>query len=482
MKRPIFRKVLLLFIPIFLELLLINLLSSIDTLMLSRYDELCVNAVGTSNSTLSLLTTLIIISSNGVSITVGQFLGGNKEHEAKQILSQGVFFNFILGLGLMLIFLLANDSLLRMANTKESFFDLAKTYLTIYSIALPFQAITQVINANFRAYGKPFYMTIISVVSNLINVLLNWLLIFGVGIFPEMGIKGAAIATVASLIFKTISGIILNHFILKCPIIPRRIDKSILGAIVKIGGPSALETVTYSLCSFALTAALNTLSDPEITSRVYINLVLGYILMFSSALANSNSILVAGYAGSHNYEEAKTLTLKVCAVGVTIVLFLVGLMNILADPLFTVVAGNDSYLETIKAVLPITFILEFGRCVNLIVIGAQKSSGDVIFPLVLAIISMVLVMAGGSWLLAVACKMRLSGIILAQGLDELFRGIVSIIRWFSGKWKNKSLIKDTDEEKEETKLELEEELIYGKREKLWCSLIFRQGRQKILFN
>ncbi len=482
MKKEVFRKVLLLFIPIFLELLLINLLSSIDTIMLTRYDELCVNAVGTSNQTLSLLTTLIIISSNGVSITVGQFLGGRKDKEAKDVLSQGVFFNFFLGLGLMLVFFFFNGPLLKMANTPDSFFEYAKTYLKIYSIALPFQAITQVINANFRAYGKPFYMTIISVVSNLINVLFNWLLIFGIGIFPELGIKGAAIATVISLIFKTFSGIILNHFILKCPLIPRHIDKSILAAIVKIGGPSALETVTYSACSFALTAALNTLSDPEINSRVLINLVLGYVLMFSSGLASANSILVAGYVGSHKYNEAKKLTLYVTMIGLSFVLLLVTLINILVDPLFTAVAGKRDNIDIIRSVLPLVYILEIGRCVNLIVIGAQKSSGDVIFPLVLAIISMAVIMGGGSWLFAVSFKMRLAGIILAQGLDEFVRGIVSLIRWFSGRWQNKSLIKDKDLEIEEEMKEYKEECIYGKREKLWCCPIFNEGRQKILFN
>ena len=218
MKENVFRKIVFLFIPIFLELLLVNLLSSVDTLMLTRYNELCVDAVGASNSTQASLTTLLIISSNGVSIVVGQFLGAGKNKDSKLILAQGVFFNFCLGLLLMVIFFFGNGALLKMANTKEEFFEYAKTYMRICSVALPFQAVTQVINANFRAYGKPFYMTIVSIVSNLINVLLNWLLIFGVGIFPELGIAGAAIATALSMMFKTLCGIILNHFILKCPL------------------------------------------------------------------------------------------------------------------------------------------------------------------------------------------------------------------------------------------------------------------------
>ena len=272
-------------------------------------------------------------------------------------------------------------------------------------------------------------------------------------------------------------------FVLKCPLIPRKIDHRILGAIIKIGGPSALETVTYSLCAFSLTAALHTLPVEEVTSRVYINLVLGYIYMFSSALAASNSIMVARYVGSHKYQEAKTLTLKVTLIGLSIILFLVSMMNIFEEPLFTLIANGDAYNPIIKSVLPMVFILEIGRCINLIIISAQKSSGDVLFPLILAIVSMVVVMAGGAWIFAVVCKLNLSGIILAQGLDELVRGIISLIRWFSGRWMNKSLIKEDKEEPLEEKTTEEGVLeIYGKRKKLWCSFIQDSRWYKILFN
>ena len=118
----IFKKLIKLFIPIFLELLLINLLSSVDTLMLSNYNKLCVNAVGTAQSTISLLTSLIIICSNGVAIIVGQFLGAKKDKEAKDVLAQGVIFNLLLGLLLFLIFFFLCDYLLKLVNTSDTFF------------------------------------------------------------------------------------------------------------------------------------------------------------------------------------------------------------------------------------------------------------------------------------------------------------------------------------------------------------------------
>ena len=67
------------------------------------------------------------------------------------------------------------------------------------------------------------------------------------------------------------------------------------------------------------------------------------------------------------------------------------------------------------------------------------------------LISMFLVMAGGAWLFGHAFGLGVFGIFLAQALDEFIRGIISLIRWFSNKWQNKSIVKDDDKYKVEEK-------------------------------
>ena len=420
--------------------------------MLIKYDaiynpetHLCENAVGTAGSTLSLLTVLLIICSNGVSIVVGQYLGSKKIDTAKRVLPQGILFGTLLGLFLMIVFAFGSPALLKMSNAKPEFFNLAKDYLSIYAFCLPFMAITAVISANFRAYGKPIYITIFSVVCNIFNVFFNWLFIFGIGPFPEMGIKGAAIGTVLAFILYAIIVIILNYIVLKCPLIPRKIEKNILSSIIKIGLPSALETFAYTMAAFIVLAAVNKLPLGEIPVRGRINMILSYIYMFSSALAASTSIIVARLVGAKDYDKAKRLALITTAVGLTIIVLLVTVLLLIQRPLFLLIDSKDTaILDLIRKVLPIVYLLEIGRCVNLIIIQSQKASGDVIFPLVIGLISMFSVMAGGAWLFAHAFHLGVFGIFLAQALDEFIRGIISFIRWLSNKWQNKSIVKDED--------------------------------------
>lgn len=442
-----------LFLPIFLDCLLSNLFGSVDAIMLIKYDptHLCEDAVGTAGATLSLLTVLIIICSNGVSIVVGQYLGAGRKNEANKVLPQGVIFNLTLGIFLMLVFVFFTPTLLTLGNTKEEYFDLARDYLSIYAYSIPCMALTAVISANFRANGKPLYVTVVSFLCNGLNVLLNWLFIFGVGPFPELGIKGAALGTDISFVVLLIISVILNYVVLKNPLIPRRIDSKILSSIVKIGLPSALESFAYTMAAFIVTGAVNSLPLNEIPVRYRINLVLGYIYMFSSALAASNSILVARYVGAGEYDKAKKLTLKTTLVGLSIILTLVTTLLIIQRPLFLAIDSTDeSLLPIIAKVLPILYLLEIGRCINLIVIQGQKASGDVIFPLVLGLVSMFAVMAWGSWLFGVICGLGVFGIFLAQGLDEFLRAIVSLIRWLSNRWQNKSVIKKDPDNQDKT--------------------------------
>ncbi len=440
MDKDVFKRMIKLFFPIFIEFLLIILLTTADTFMLSRYDELCVDAVGTANQAIQLLQIFIIISSNGVAIVVGQFLGAKKEDDAKRVLSQGVIFNLILGIILMTIFLLSSKFLLKLINAKDDFFSLANDYMIIYAIGLPFLAVSQVIYSNFRAYGKPLPMTIVSLISNIINVILNYFLIFGIRIFPELGIKGAAIATLASIIFKFVMGIILNKKMIGSPLLSRKIDKEILKDVMRIGAPSAFESIFYTISQFILVAALNLLSNDDITAKVYLNTILQFSLMFYNALGSTNQVIVANYAGSHEYDKAKRITIKVALFAESVLIVLVTFMVIFVRPLYGIFTSNEGVINSAAKVMPLIFILESGRCLNYVVLSAEKSAGDVIFPLVMGIIVMFTVGASGSWLLAHVFKMGLAGILLAQGLDEFIRGICAVIRWFSNKWQNKSIV------------------------------------------
>ena len=79
-------------------------------------------------------------------------------------------------------------------------------------------------------------------------------------------------------------------------------------------------------------------------------------------------------------------------------------------------------------------LLEPGRALNLIVINALRATGDASFPVAAGAASMVLVMAGGSWLLGVYFELGLVGVWIAYALDEWTRGLIMCARWWRLGW------------------------------------------------
>ena len=428
-------------LPIFIELLFFNLLGAIDTLMLTRYNEDNVAAVGNANTVLNFLAILLNIVAVGISIVVSQYLGSKKEEEAKKALASGVLFNVSLGLIMFLVLQFFGSFLFRIINTPQDIFQTATSYLLIVCFAIPFQSMTCVLSANLRSNGKPMYIMITAIVANVINVILNYFLIYGYSFFPELGANGAAVATLVSNIFSCIVSVTVTLVVLKTPIITLKPHKESLRLIFKVGGPSALENVCYNTSMIIGLSATNMLLTNAVTARSYVFIIIGFIMQFSVAFGTANQIIVGYSVGEGNYPYARKATYKTFVYCIPFVILMVGLFNIFGRQLISILSSKEEVIQIALSVLPVVFLLEIGRCVNVIFINALKSSGDVMYPLICAIFSMFLVAGLGSWVFGIWLNLGLIGIFLAYALDELVRGILMLLRWKSGKWENKCLVR-----------------------------------------
>ena len=160
----------------------------------------------------------------------------------------------------------------------------ASQYLTIVGGALFFQAILNTVTAIIRSHGHTRQTMYITVLMNIINILGDVLLIFGLFGFPELGVKGAAIATAFSKIIATIIALI---FMFK-KILPLKMFLSLkekplneLGGLIKIGFPSAMESMCYSLSQTAIMSIiLINLGDNAYIARTYVMTIARFVMIF----------------------------------------------------------------------------------------------------------------------------------------------------------------------------------------------------------
>ncbi len=428
--------------PIYIELLFIMFLGVADTLMLSQYSDLSVAAVGNGKEVSRLFIVVLNVASVGVGVVVSQYLGSNDLTQAKKAMKTGIFGNVLIAFILIAIIQFFGVSIFRMLNTSPEIFADSLLYLRIISFGFLFLAVTQAAGFGFKAFGHPKVVMYIVAGMNVLNVILNYLFIFGAGPFPELGVEGAAYATFASKGFAFILTLIFLWRYLK--IVPFFLRfkplKKYYVKILKIGLPSAGEHFVHRFSLVVILGFLNTIGTSALTAHIYVQNMMMPVVIFSLAVAQGNQVIIGWNVGARNFDDAHTQTLKTLRVAITFVLIVSTAIFINSNYILGFFTDNPEVIALGRRALFIGIFLEVGRMSNIVVIHALRAAGDVIFPVVIAMFSMLSLMVGLSYLLGVRWELGLVGIFIALATDEIIRGTLVFIRWIKGSWRDKQVV------------------------------------------
>ena len=321
-------------------------------------------------------------------------------------------------------------------------------YMKIVGGFVFLQAIVNTFSAILRAHGKTKTCMIVTIIMNVLNIGLNYVLIFGFGPIPSLGVAGAAISTTFS---KFVAVIILGTVVFKTVVKEFKakyllaINRYEIRKILTIGIPSAGETISYNLACLVITRIINDMGKTVVTANSYISTITNYNYLFALAIAQGTAIMIGWKIGAGKKEEAYKLCLrsfgKGLIVSVTITLACVfGGKYILGY--FT---DNEAIIKIGITIFAIDIINEVGRSANLIIINSLRAAGDVRFPVAAGVFSMWGVSVVLSYVFGVVLGMGFIGVWLAKGLDEVVRGIMMYLRWRSKKWQKFSQIEKYQE-------------------------------------
>jgi len=429
--------------PIFIEILMFMLMGIADTFMLSAYSDQAVAAVGMSNQVLNLVGVLINIVALGVTVLISQYIGAGKFKKANEVALTGLGMNAIFGILLATFLFFFSGNILEIINTPAEIIDTSKLYTRIVSVSLFMWASTSTSSAILRSNGYTKVPMFLVMGANVLNVIGNYLLIFGIGFFPELGPVGAAISTAFSRFILVIVALIVLFRTIKFKLtedFSNNIPKYIKN-LLKVGLPSAAENFSYTVSQTVIVGVVATLGTTSITTRIYTFNIAMFIFLLSIAVGNGNQILTGYFVGEKNFEGAYKNTLKVNFVTMLISMSLALVVAICGPFLIRLLTDDPVIIKVAVTLLWLEVLLEPGRTINLVVIQSLRAAGDTIFPVVMAIISMWGIATFGSYL-SVTLGYGLIGVWIAYTADEWFRGIAMLIRWRSKVWQTKSFVEE----------------------------------------
>lgn len=425
--------------PIFIETALFMLLGFVDVFVLSQYNDLAASAVNTANQSVSIVTIVFTVISGASAVLISQYLGADKKDNASRIAALSIFFNFVFGIIISVLLFFFSEEILVFIGAEGTLLEYSSEYLEIVGSFLFLQAVLAAMSVVVRNHGMTKISMYVTVGMNILNTTLDIILV------PHMGVKGVAIATSLSRVL----GTIVLAYVLFTKIESIKIFKMLkpfpfkdTKDIVKVGVPSALESSLYNISQLVITSiVLNCLTEPELIAKTYIQSITMFVYIFAVAIGQASQIMTGHLVGAGEFDKAYKNGLKAYRNALVVVVSIALLSALFRGYIPRIFTDNPDVLLLAGNILIINVFLEFGRTTNLVVLACLRGAGDVYFPTVCAIFSNWIVSVFGSYLLAVVCGFGIYGLFVALALDEIVRGALMLIRFKSGKWRTKALVK-----------------------------------------
>ncbi len=427
--------------PIFFETLLLMLTGATDVFMLSRYADDAVAASGVVNQVVFLVCLVYMITTLGTSVLCAQYLGAKQKKNVSQVIGVSLLLNLVMGVVVSAGLYFFAPQLLHLMGLKEHLFEYALPYMGIVGGSSVFLALIMTLAAILRSHNKAYYPMWVALLINIINIVGNYLLIFGHAGFPRLGIVGAGIST---MLCRFVAVILLAYILFtRVAVVPplayfRPFPWDKIKNLLIVGLPAAGENVSYDLSQVVITYFTVLLGAVSLTARTYAMHIVMFSYVFAIAIGHGASITIGHLVGRARNRAAFSLE-KFSIRWALVVSIAISLVTaIFGKQIFGLLSQNPDVIRIGTLVLWIDVVLEIGRAVNITAVNSLIASGDVLFPFWTGVIVMWGVATLLSYVLGVWLGWGLIGIWLAMTLDELIRAAVFERRWHSRKWQNKA--------------------------------------------
>ncbi len=386
--------------PIILGLLGHTLVGMIDNIMVGKLDPTNLAAVSLGNSFIFIAMSIGIGFSAAITPVVAEAHSKNHTIDLKKSFVNGFLMCLILGVFLFLAIILFKP-LLFMLDQPKNVVNLAIPYLEIVAASLipllMFQALKQY-SDGLSLTSNPMYATLLA---NIINVVVNYILIFGKFGFPAMGIIGAAIGTLVSriIMFSFLFFLLYKKDIIKNyikDIFRFIIDKSMIEKILSLGFPTSLQML-FEVGIFTSAIWLSGLLG-EITqsaNQIVLN-ISSMTFMIASGLGVSAAIRSGNQKGIENYKELKRISLSILLLGIFFALIFTLLIIIFREYLpYIYIDISDVYnyekniiiVQKSAKLFIIVALFQLFDSAQVIILGALRGMQDVKIPTIIVFIA-----------------------------------------------------------------------------------------------
>lgn len=439
MNKQFWKKVLIIGFPVAIQNLINTTVNMVDTFMIGSLGDEYVSAVGLANKIFFVMNLLIFGIVSGCSVLLSQYFGKKDEKNLNKTFGFMMILSIIGSLLFFIAALLIPRQLMMIFTQSDKLIEIGSSYLKIVSISYVFTAFSMATGMLLRSINKakaPMYFTIISV---LVNVLFNYIFIFGSFGAPRLLANGAAIGTIIARIVEftlILLYVIFGKLNVKLnfkDIIS--IDSYTIKKNLKFALPVIINELGWGLGTTMYSVIYGHMSDDVVAAMTISTALedLVYALLFG--VSTACAVIVGNQLGANDLEGAQKTAKKLLIAGIGLSAILAVVLIALINPYILLYKANDNVIADIKKVcIAYAFIMP-ARTFNLImIVGILRSGGDTLFSMIMELACLWGVGLSLGTIGAFVFKLDVLYVYLLFETEQFVKVVVGFIRYRQKKW------------------------------------------------
>ena len=426
----ILKKLIIMALPIMGTSLIQMAYNLTDMIWVGVIGSRAVSAVGTAGFFTWLAQAFIVIPRIGAEVGVAQAVGRRDAKEGKTIMRHSIQMNVVLAVLYGIVMIICRKQLISFFNIQgDDIISMAISYLVIVSAGMVFFFLPPVLTGIFNGHGDSRTPFLINTIGLTVNIILDPMLILGIGPFPEWGVAGAAVATIFSQFVVTMVYIFVIlkktdffkgiHFL-------QRPDWQHIGKIVRLGLPVSVQSGAFTVIAMFITRILSGWGYTPIAVQSVGSQIESISWMTAGGFQTALGAFVGQNYGAKKWDRIYKGYFTAIGIITVIGIITTCLLIFLPGPIFSIFIREKEVLEFGKVYLRILGVSQLFMCIEITTAGAFNGLGKTIPPSIVGITLNALRIPGA---LLLSASMGLNGVWWSISLSSVFKGLI-LTAWF----------------------------------------------------
>jgi len=435
------RKAMTIALPVAMQGMLNTVVNLVDNLMIGSLGSTAIASVGLANKVFFVFSLLVFGVVSGSGILAAQYWGNQDVKNIRKVLGLGVMISMTGAILFLIPARLNPQMMMRIFTTSEASIQMGAAYLTVVAISYPCTAITNTYVAMLRAVNRVKAPVVISCIAILVNIVFNYILIYGKFGAPAMGVVGAAIATLIARIVEVIlvlSVVYVGKTPLACHI--RELfgySKEFLAQFVRTAAPVICNEFIWGLGTTIYSMAYGRMGDEAVAAITIATTIQDIAVVLFQGLSAATAVILGNEMGAGKLKRAERygtyfFILQFILTVLAAVFVVLIRWNVIA--LYQPGISDAVAMSVSRCLIVFALFMPFKMFNYVNVVGVLRSGGDTLMCLFID--------TSGVWFIGIPLAF-IGGLVLKQPihivygmvlLEEVYKAAIGYWRYRQKKW------------------------------------------------